>query len=154
MNVPPRAPFTPAVIYRDPRAALDWLARAFGFETTMLITDETGAVGHAEMSHAGGQVMIGGEWSGDFRSPASLGGQCTQGIHVHLAADLDGHCERARAAGAEILAEPAEQFYGDRTYRARDLEGHVWTFGQTTRQVGRAEAEAASGLTIEAAGWT
>lgn len=57
----------------------------------------------------------------------------------------------APAAGATILTEPEDQFYGDRTYRARDPEGHVWTFAQTVRRVSREEAEAASGLKIE--GW-
>ena len=28
--------FTPAVFYKDPMAALAWLEKAFGFETTML----------------------------------------------------------------------------------------------------------------------
>lgn len=26
--------------------------------------------------------------------------------------------------------EPADQFYGDHTHMAEDLEGHHWTFGQ------------------------
>ena len=29
--------FTPALFYKDPMAALAWLEKAFGFETTMLI---------------------------------------------------------------------------------------------------------------------
>jgi uncharacterized glyoxalase superfamily protein PhnB len=57
----------------------------------------------------------------------------------------------ARQAGAIIEMEPADQFYGDRTYRAKDLEGHVWTFSQTIRQVSREEAERISGLKIT--GW-
>jgi hypothetical protein len=52
-----------------------------------------------------------------------------------------------------ILQEPSDQFYGDRTYQARDPERHVWTFGQTVRRVSREEAERSSGLKIEAAEW-
>lgn len=59
--------------------------------------------------------------------------------------------ERAKSVGAEILQTPKDEFYGDRTYRARDPEGHVWTFGQTVNDVSREEAEQASGLTTE--GW-
>ena len=70
---------------------------------------------------------------------------------MQVSDDIDGHCAKARAAGAEILAAPEDQFYGDRTYRARDPEGHIWTFGQTVRAVSREEAEKASGLRIE--GW-
>jgi uncharacterized glyoxalase superfamily protein PhnB len=72
-------------------------------------------------------------------------------VHVLLPGDIDGHCAQARAAGAMILQEPTDQFYGDRTYRARDVEGHVWVFGAPVRTVSREEAEAASGLKIE--GW-
>jgi hypothetical protein len=41
-----------------------------------------------------------------------------------------------------IVAEPETQFYGDRTYRCRDPEGHHWSFGQTVETVTREEAEA------------
>jgi uncharacterized glyoxalase superfamily protein PhnB len=51
------------------------------------------------------------------------------------------------------VQEPTDQFYGDRTYRARDPEDHVWTFGQTVHHVSREEAERIGGLKIEAAGW-
>lgn len=148
-----RAAFTPSVNYRDPKAALDWLERAFGFQRVMVITNDKGEVEHAEMSFRGrGQVMIGGsEWADFIASPSSTGGRNTQRIHVLVADGLDAHCEQARAAGAEILREPQEEFYGDRVYMVRDLEGHVWSFSQPTRKVSRAEAEAASGLNIE--GW-
>ncbi|SIT55209.1 Glyoxalase (fragment) [Mesorhizobium prunaredense] len=61
---------------------------------------------------------------------------------------LDSHCDRARAAGAEIVQEPVDQFYGERQYRARDPEGHVWTFSQTVRLVPREEAERLGDLQI------
>ena len=70
-----------------------------------------------------------------------------------MASGIDAHCARARTAGATILAEPEDQFYGDRIYRAADLEGHVWTFSQHVRDVGKEEAEAAIGLPIEATSW-
>jgi uncharacterized glyoxalase superfamily protein PhnB len=65
---------------------------------------------------------------------------------------LDAHCERARAAGAVIVREPEDQFYGDRVYSAMDPQGHVWTFGQAVRRVTREDAEKVSGFKIE--GWT
>jgi uncharacterized glyoxalase superfamily protein PhnB len=97
--------------------------------------------------------MVGGEWNDTARSPTSVGGVNTQNVHVDLGTDLDSHCERARSAGAVIVAEPEDQFYGDRTYRAVDLEGHMWSFSMHVRDVARAEAEAAIGSTIEASNW-
>jgi uncharacterized glyoxalase superfamily protein PhnB len=152
MEDPFRRPsFGSAVFYRDPRAALDWLEEAFGFERSMVITDKDDRLAHSEMKFGDGYLMVGSEWADFVASPASVGGKNTQSIHVQLRDGIDSHCERARAAGAAILMEPADQFYGDRTYRARDLEGHVWTFAQTVSNVTREEAERASGLKIE--GW-
>jgi uncharacterized glyoxalase superfamily protein PhnB len=146
--------FVSTVFYRDPLTALKWLESAFGFETTTLVTDAEGKVGHSEMSFRGGVVNIGGEWQGPpigsarMRSPASLDGVGTQFIRIHMAEGLDAHCERARAAGAQIVAEPEDQFYGARVYRAMDPEGHVWNFSQEVRQVSAADMEAATGLKI------
>lgn len=152
MDDPFRRPsFGPAIFYKDPWAALEWLGKAFGFERSMVITNPDGSLGHAQMRFGDGYVMVGSEWADHVASPASLGGKNTQSVHVHVPDGIDAHCDRARAAGAKILMEPAEQFYGDRTYRARDPEGHVWTFAQTVRHVSREDAEKASGLKIE--GW-
>jgi uncharacterized glyoxalase superfamily protein PhnB len=49
--------------------------------------------------------------------------------------DVDAHYRQARAADAEIIDEPAEAPFGDRTYLARDLEGHEWYFAQHVRDV-------------------
>jgi uncharacterized glyoxalase superfamily protein PhnB len=146
-------PFVASVTYRDPKAALAWLERAFGFELSMLIDGPDDAM-HAEMSVGGrGRIMVGGEWADWVKSPASVGGANTCNLHVHLLEGVDAHCEQARAAGAEIVAEPSDQFYGDRTYRAKDPEGHVWSFGQKVREVSRAEAEAAIGTKIFSPAW-
>jgi len=140
-----------AVFYQDPRAAIAWLEKAFGFERSMVISDAEGKVVHAELQFGDGYLMIGGEWAAFTASPAAIGGKNTQCVHVQLGAGIDQHCERARAAGALIQQEPCDQFYGDRSYRACDPEGHVWTFAQAVRVVSREEAERISGLSIE--GW-
>ena len=145
------APLMSAISYQDPRAALRWLEQAFGFELFMLIEDGEGSLVHSEMRFGNAVVMIGNEWSDDHKSPKSIGGKNTQTVHIQLDEGLDAHCERARAAGGEIIAEPETQFYGDRTYRCRDPEGHIWTVGQTVKAVTREEAEAATGLKIT--GW-
>ena len=152
------ASIVPVVFYKDPHAALKWLEQAFGFETSMLVTDKAGKVGHAEMSFGGeGHIGVGSEWASpdllgpaSLKSPASIGGVGTQFIRITLDSGLDAHCLRAKAAGARITQEPANQFYGDRTYRALDPEGHVWNFSQRVVNMTLAEMEEASGLTISA----
>lgn len=143
--------FRSALFYQDPKAALDWLEKAFGFELSMLLEDADGNVAHSQMTFGDSYVMIGQEWSDDHKSPKSVGGKNTQTVSIQIDTDVDAHCERARAAGAEIMAEPQTQFYGDRTYRCRDPEGHIWGISQTVQVVSREDAEAASGLKIT--GW-
>jgi len=146
----PRHPwFIPSLAYKDNRAALKWLEDAFGFEPCMVLTDAEGNIVHAEMTHGDGVVMIGTEWADWTRSPASLGGKNTQRVHVRIDRGIDEHCARSRRAGAKIVKEPEDQFYGDRTYIAADLEGHYWTFSQPARDVSKEEMEKASGFKFE-----
>ena len=140
-----------AVVYRDPKAALKFLEEAFGFELFMLLEDAEGNLAHSEMRLGDSVIMVGYEWSDEYKSPASIGGKVTQSLHIRVERDIDAHCERVRRAGFEILMAPEDQFYGDRTYRCRDPEGHVWTVSETVREVSREEAEKASGLRIT--GW-
>jgi uncharacterized glyoxalase superfamily protein PhnB len=149
----------PAVVaticYRDPIPAMTWLEKAFGFETTALITDETGKIAYAEMAYRDAPFCVMGEWESAallgparVRSPLSTEGAITQFFRVFVP-DLDAHCDRARAAGARITQAPADQFYGDRTYRALDPEGHVWNFNQPVEQVSTQELERRGRLTVQ-----
>lgn len=131
----------PAVFYDDAAAAIDWLARAFGFTVQEKVEDDRGRIVHSQLVLGGGLVMVGqAGLSPDrpyLRSPRALDGANTQALAVFVD-DADAHCERARAAGAAITTEPATQDYGadywaDRTYQARDLEGHHWWFMQRLR---------------------
>jgi uncharacterized glyoxalase superfamily protein PhnB len=138
-----------AVSYQDPKAAFRWLETAFGFEPLFVILDSAGNLAHSEMSYGTSVVMVGSEWSGDHKSPCSIGGKNTQSVHVQLAEgeDIDAHCAHARTAGATILMEPQTQFYGDRSYRAKDPEGHIWSFSVTVQKMTPEEWDKASGLT-------
>jgi uncharacterized glyoxalase superfamily protein PhnB len=145
-SAPQRPAFIPSVIYKDNRAALQWLQQAFGFEVGEVLTDSKDNIVHAEMTHEDGVVMIGSEFTSWARSPQSVGSSNTQRVHVRLSNGIDEHCARARQAGAQIVMEPATQFYGDRTYMAVDLEGHHWTFFQHVEDVSPAQMEQATGF--------
>jgi uncharacterized glyoxalase superfamily protein PhnB len=131
-----RQTVTPYVLYEDGEAAVDYLTRAFGFETVEVARSPEGRVWHAELRIGDGLVYL-GEPGADHRSPKQLGGT-TVSIHVYVD-DVDAHFERAKAAGAETKAEPEDRPYGDRVYHATDPEGHDWFFAQHLRDVPVAE---------------
>ncbi len=114
----------PYIFYRDVPAALDWLARAFGFTEEMRHATPSGM--HAQMTLDGQRIMMGSGHQDSRMRSARDTEAATQGIFVYLA-DVDAHYERARAAGAEIVHPPRDESYG-RTYTARDLDGHPWFF--------------------------
>ena len=118
----------PYLLYEDAAGALDFLSKAFGFQETFR-SEDGDRIAHAEMTLGEGRIML-GQPGEDFTSANDRGGTVLLYAYVD---DVDGHCERARRAGAEIVEEPADQEYGERVYHARDPEGHDWYFGQPVR---------------------
>ena len=115
----------PYIFYEDLPAAMDWLARVFGFSEEMRTGTPSGGM-HGQMLFAGGRIMMGqGSPSHGVVTPRQAGG-ATMGVFIYLD-DVDGHYARAEAEGAEIVHPPKDVAYG-RTYAARDLEGHPWFF--------------------------
>jgi PhnB protein len=127
---------TPYLYYVDADAALRFLSEAFGFEETLRYTGPDGFVGHAEMRIGDGTIML-GDPGDEYRNPDQLGGR-TQGVHVYVP-DVDALCEQARAAGAEIVGEPADKPYGDRQCTVRDPEGHEWFISKHLQDVDAAD---------------
>jgi uncharacterized glyoxalase superfamily protein PhnB len=131
-----------ALFYDDAPAAIEWLEKAFGFQTRLKVEGGDGAIVHSELALGDGLVMVGSPSEAWKKSPRSLGGANTQSLFAFVD-DVDAHCARARAAGARILVEPTNNDYGeheDRTYAAEDCEGHHWWFGQRLRTGPRAGA--------------
>ena len=118
---------TPYVLYEDVDGAIAFLERAFGFREEMRLTGAEGYVNHAEVRLNSEAVML-GDPGDHYRSPKRLG-ERTALVYVEVD-DVDAHYQRARAAGAEIIEEPADQDYGARRYGAADPEGHHWYFAQ------------------------
>lgn len=115
----------PILAYPDARAAIDFACDAFGAERLMVVDAEDGTVAHSELRLAGGVLMIGQATDGaDGRLAIPAGGAIYATVD-----DPDALCERARAAGAEILQGPEDKDYGSREFSARDPQGVVWSFG-------------------------
>ena len=123
---------TPYLLYEDVDGALEWLTGAFGFKERMRIPGADGKTVHAEMEFVDGIIMMGCPGP-QYQNPKRAG-HVTQNLYVYVD-DVDKHFETARKAGATILEEPKDQFYGDRRYGAVDLEGHHWYFAQHVRDV-------------------
>src|SRR6266540_160295 len=107
-----------SLYYDDPRAAIDWLMNAFGFELKLLVEGDGGEVVHSELVLGGGMIMVAGttrKRKGRMtyaRTPSSVGGGNTQNMMVFVD-DVEAHMARARAAGATVTMEPETHDYGE-----------------------------------------
>jgi uncharacterized glyoxalase superfamily protein PhnB len=126
-SIPPHT-VIPVLTYPDVRAAVDWLATAFGAIERVRIGE-----GHrAQMSIGDGAFVV--AESTPTRQPPDCSQQVSISIMVRVE-DVRGHCARARAAGAAVVEEPADHVYGERQYSASDLAGHRWTFTESIADV-------------------
>jgi PhnB protein len=118
---------TPYLFYEDVEAALEFLARAFGFEETLRYNGAQGYVSHAEMRFGEGTIML-GDPGEQYRNPRRSS-EVSSAVHVTVP-DVRAAFERANVAGAQIIEPPTDQLYGGRRFGANDPEGHEWWFSQ------------------------
>jgi len=131
-----------ALWYPDASKAIDWLCRAFDFEVRLKVEGDGGRIEHSELTYGEGVIMVGSaaekrEKFPFMRSPSEVGGGNTQTLFVYVD-DVEAHCAKARAAGAEIVVEPktsdyGEEYWSDRGYECVDPGGHHWWFSERLR---------------------
>ena len=136
----------PMIAYENGIAALDWLARAFGFRERARMLGPQGELAHGEMEAGNGVIMLATP-SNDYQGPRKHRRSCSQadrwlqvpwvvdGVLV-MVPNVDEHYAQAVRAGALILSEPEGGPPG-RRYRVEDLEGHRWMFMERNAHAAR-----------------
>jgi uncharacterized glyoxalase superfamily protein PhnB len=122
----------PSMRYKDAPAAIEWLCHALGFEKNAVYPNPDGTIAHAQLTFGNGMIMLGSvrdnEYGRMMRQPEEIDGGNTRGIYL-VVDDCDAVYARARAAGAEMAMDIADQDYGGRLFSCRDPEGHLWSIG-------------------------
>lgn len=124
----------------DAAQAIVFYQRAFGATEKFRLVEPSGRIGHAELDFGGTILMLSDEYPEyGIRGPRSVGGaSCC--IHLHVD-DADAAIEQAVAAGAELLREPSDAFYGERGGTVRDPFGHEWLLGHSIEDVSPEEMQ-------------
>ncbi len=123
-------PLTPYLTVADAAASLAFYAQAFGFTTGITLSSPDGRIIHATMHFRGAVAIMfspEGIWSGTMQAPRHSGAENPITLYMRCP-DVDELAARARAAGAAILSEPADMFWGERIARIADPDGYVWCF--------------------------
>jgi uncharacterized glyoxalase superfamily protein PhnB len=124
----PPATVTPVLVYPDVRAAVAWLAVAFGFEERVRI----GQAHRAQLRVGRDGALVVADVN-DHRVPPSPG-SVTHEIKIRVP-DVDAAFLRASEAGAYVIEEPTSYEYGERSCVLEDPAGHRWELTQTVRDV-------------------
>ena len=123
---------TPYLVVENAAELLDFLAKAFGGVERMRLAMPEGGIGHAEVEIDGAVLMLSDALPPDFPASATK-------LHLYVE-DVDSAYAQAVSAGATSVAEPADQFYGDRAARIVDPCGSHWTIASHIEDVDLDEA--------------
>ena len=130
--------------------AIAFYENVFGAAERMRMPDPSGKIGHAELTLGDSVIMLADEFPDmGIRGPSAYGGSPVT-INVYVE-DVDDVFARAVEAGAKVIRELENQFYGDRTAQFEDPWGHRWSIGQRVEEVPpeemqRRAAEAMGGM--------
>src|SRR5947208_14594921 len=114
----------PMIAYENGPAAMDWLARAFGFRERARFLGDGGRLSHGEMEAGDGMIMMATP-SPHYHGPKHHRDECDaarrwsevpyiiDGVLVYVD-DVDAHSEQAKAAGANLLSPVEESGEGKR----------------------------------------
>lgn len=111
-------PLVPVVVLERCAEAIAFYKDVLGAKERLLMPMPDGHIAHAELGFGSAVLMLADVQPGASASNARLT------LYVK---DCDAVFQKAVAAGAQVKAEPMDQFYGDRTCRVEDPFGNEWT---------------------------
>jgi PhnB protein len=143
INVEPA--LSPHLVVDNAAAAIDFYVKAFDAVELVRVPRPDGKLVHASVRINGFMVMLNDDFpevcGGKSMTPTSLGGTP---VTIHLTVDdVDTKFQRALDAGATVVTELTDQFWGDRYGMVADPFGHHWSMGQPVREVSIEEVQAA-----------
>lgn len=130
----------PYLRVKDAPAAIRFYTEVFGAKEKFRLVEPSGRVGHAELDLGGAVLMLSDEFpefglhapQNPERPPLSL--------HLHVD-DADALIAKSVAAGATLVREASDAFYGERSGIIRCPFGHEWMIGHEIEAVDPTEMQ-------------
>ena len=130
----------PYLRVRNAVAAIEFYKLAFGAVEEFRLAEPSGRIGHAQLKFGTYTVMLSDEYPEyGIQGPEAFGGTGSS-VHLHVD-DVDALTKQAVGAGAKLIMEPADQFYGERSSKVLDPFGHEWLLGSHIEDVSPAEMQ-------------
>ncbi|MDX2161464.1 MAG: VOC family protein [bacterium] len=134
---------SPILAVRDIDASVDFYVAAFGFHHNWSLPDQAGRTDFASVQLGGAQVFFGlvdGLVEPEHTAQRGTGFLLFVDLDKAVGLDIDAIYVRAKAAGALITREIADQEYGERTFHCQDRDGYTLMFAQRVKVAAHAAA--------------
>ena len=115
----------PVLYYPDVRKAVEWLTTALPFSERLRNSDS-----RCQLLHSNGAIVVAQPGVHANAAPSTQQSPAAHSVILRVTA-IDELFGRAKAAGARVLAEPADHTYGERQCSFLDPWGHPWTLSET-----------------------
>ena len=117
---------TPYLAVEDADKAIEFYKDAFGAQELLRMPGPDGKIAHAELQLGDSKLMLSDPFpQSNVKPPAERGGP-TGSIFMYVE-DVDSIFEQAQRAGAKVVSELEDMFWGDRFGTLSDPFGHVWS---------------------------
>ena len=120
----------PALRYRDAKSAIVWLCDALRFKEKVVFSSDD-IVHHALLTFGSGMIMLSSKrdtlYDQLLAEPIEIKDLNTQSSYIYVE-DLDAHYNHVLRKGVDIVLPLTKEDHGS-GYTVRDLEGHLWSFG-------------------------
>jgi PhnB protein len=131
---------TPYLAVEDADKAIEFYKDAFGAQELLRMPGPDGKIAHAELQIGDSKLMLSDPFpQSNVKPPAERGGP-TGSIFMYVE-DVDAIFEQGQRAGAQVVSELEDMFWGDRFGTLSDPFGHVWSIA--TRKEDLSEEEMA-----------
>jgi uncharacterized glyoxalase superfamily protein PhnB len=126
---------TPSLVVSNMRKSIRFYQDALGFEETYSMPGPDGELVHASIKNGSVELMLGpAGFSGE-----PFTGEVGKGVSLYLGVaetdDIDLLFERAKRAGARVIQEPHDEFWGDRIWSVADPDGYELVIARHVRDV-------------------
>jgi PhnB protein len=117
---------TPYLAVEDADKAIEFYKDAFGAQELLRMPGPDGKIAHAELEIGDSKLMLSDPFPQSNVKPPSERGGPTASIFMYVE-DVDAIFEQGQRAGAKVVSELEDLFWGDRFGTLSDPFVHVWS---------------------------
>ena len=134
----------PALAVADIEKSVEFYSEVLGFDVTFTLPGEDGKLVHASIQRGESMVMFGKLDASNPHNQGQLGAGVALYATVAENEDIDAYFLQVMDAGATVIQEPTDQFWGSRDWIIADPDGYLLWIGKEVRSVSAEEMREAA----------